>query len=135
MDGLLPSRKKPAGKGAVLTILYLLLWGAPIEAAAPGAESGKKLYRLYCTTCHGDGGRGDGLAARSLPVKPANHADGEAMRKLSDQFLFDIIAGGGPAVGKSVYMPAWRNHLNEAQIQQLVDYIRGLPPTKPPPRL
>ena len=87
---------------------------------------GKKLYAVYCSGCHGEKGKGDGPAARSLPVKPADHTDGKVMNSLSDKFLQDIIAKGGPEVGKSSFMPGWGTQLSDKQVRDIVSYIRGL---------
>jgi len=93
---------------------------------AQNQTEGKKLYAVYCSGCHGDKGKGDGPAARSLPFKPADHTDGKVMNGLSDKFLQDIIAKGGPGVGKSSFMPAWGSQLNEKQLRGIVSYIRSL---------
>ncbi len=87
---------------------------------------GKKIYLTYCSGCHGESGKGDGPAARSLPVKPANHADGTIMNQLSDKQLFDIISKGGAAVDKAPFMPAWGGQLKEKQIRDIISYIRSL---------
>ena len=73
------------------------------------------------------------MAAGSLPVKPSDHTNGAVMNPLSDQFLSEIIAKGGGAVGKSSFMPSWGASLNEKQIRDVVAYIRTLaiPPYKP----
>ena len=105
-------------------------------AWAQNPAEGKKLYATYCATCHGDKGKGDGMAAKSLPVKPADHTNGEVMNQFSDKFLMDIISQGGGAVGKSAMMPGWGGQLNEKQIRDLVGYVRSLaepPYNKPPP--
>ncbi|NIS84930.1 MAG: c-type cytochrome, partial [Nitrospinaceae bacterium] len=39
------------------------------------AARGAKVYRIYCTQCHGMEGRGDGPGAAGLDPKPAVHAD------------------------------------------------------------
>ncbi len=93
---------------------------------------GRKLYASYCSTCHGEKGRGDGMAAKSLPAKPADHTNGAVMNQLNDKFLVEVIAKGGGAVGKSSFMPAWSGALNEKQIRDLVAFIRSLavPPYK-----
>ena len=36
-------------------------------------EQGKRIYRENCAPCHGEAGKGDGVGARSLPVRPADH--------------------------------------------------------------
>jgi mono/diheme cytochrome c family protein len=122
---------KKAGLWVMLTVVAPLV-GAPVRAAQNQAE-GKKLYTTYCSSCHGEQGKGDGAAAASLPVKPADHTNGAAMNKLSDKFLVDVISKGGSAVGKSSFMPSWGGALNESQIKDIVAYIRtiAIPAYKP----
>jgi mono/diheme cytochrome c family protein len=99
-----------------------------LVASAAYADSGrgKSLYRQNCAPCHGAAGRGDGVGAQSLPVRPADHTDSTAMRSRSDAFLRDVITRGGSAAGLSSFMPAWQGILKDDQIQDLVDYIRTL---------
>jgi mono/diheme cytochrome c family protein len=41
------------------------------QAESPGADSsGEHAFQLYCSNCHGDGGRGDGPLALDLTVPP-----------------------------------------------------------------
>jgi mono/diheme cytochrome c family protein len=93
---------------------------------AQDKSEGKKLYLTYCSSCHGDKGKGDGPAARSLPVKPADHTDGAVMNPLTDKFLLEIISKGGGAVGKSPMMPAWGGQFNEKQLRDIVAYVRSI---------
>jgi mono/diheme cytochrome c family protein len=95
-------------------------------ATAQDQSAGKKIYLTYCSGCHGESGKGDGPAAPSLPIKPADHTDGRIMSKHSDQYLFDIIAKGGAGVKKSSLMPAWNGQLNEKEIREVIAFIRGL---------
>ncbi|HME62195.1 MAG TPA: cytochrome c [Candidatus Binatia bacterium] len=99
---------------------------------AQDQAEGKKLYASYCSSCHGEQGKGDGMAARSLPIKPKDHTDGATMNRLTDQNLADTISKGGAAVGKSSFMPGWGGSLNEKQIRDIVAYMRTLavPPSK-----
>src|SRR6266550_2826262 len=109
-----------------LTVIVLAeLAVAPISRAQDQAE-GKKLYATYCVSCHGEQGKGDGMAAASLPAKPADHTNGAVMNQLSDKFLLEIISKGGGAAGKSTFMPSWGGSLNEKQIRDIVAYIRTL---------
>jgi mono/diheme cytochrome c family protein len=100
---------------------------------AQNASEGRKLYQGNCASCHGENGKGDGVAAQSLPAKPADHTNGAIMNSLTDQWLADIISKGGGAVGKSSFMPAWSGALDEKQIRDIVSYIRtiAVPPYKP----
>ena len=93
---------------------------------AQNQEEGKKLYATYCSSCHGDNGKGDGPAAKALPIKPADHTNGSVMNQLSDKFLTDIISKGGGAVGKSPMMPGWGGQLNEKQVRDIVAYLRSI---------
>jgi len=101
---------------------------------AQDKAEGKRLYATYCSNCHGVSGKGDGLAAKSLPVKPANHTDGNFMSQLSDKYLQEIISKGGSGVGKSPFMPAWGSLLKERQIRHIISYMRSLsiPPSQSP---
>jgi mono/diheme cytochrome c family protein len=114
----------------VLIVLGVFIADASSSAQDPG--EGKKLYATYCASCHGETGKGDGIAAGSLPVKPADHTSGAVMNQLNDKFLLDIISKGGGAVGKSTFMPSWGGALNDKQIREMVAYIRSLatPPYK-----
>ena len=113
--------------GAALVLFFDLtpLW-------AQSAAEGKKLYEQYCSTCHGEKGKGDGLAAQALPVKPADHTNGAIMNQLSDQFLTTIISKGGSAVGKSSFMPSWGSAISDKDIRDIVAYLRTIsdPPYK-----
>jgi mono/diheme cytochrome c family protein len=109
---------------AIISLVVGLIASSAVWAQ--DQAEGKKLYVTYCATCHGEGGKGDGSAGLSLPVRPADHTNGAAMNKLSDDFLINIISKGGGAVGKSTFMPAWGGALNEKQILDIVLYIRSI---------
>jgi mono/diheme cytochrome c family protein len=110
----------------LIVMITLAIVNESVPAWAQNQAEGRKLYSTYCTTCHGDKGKGDGMAAGSLPVKPKDHTDGATMNQLTDQFLIDVISRGGGAVGKSTFMPAWGGSLNEKQVRDVVAYIRSL---------
>ena len=93
---------------------------------AQNRTDGKNLYGTYCSACHGEKGKGDGLAAKGLPAKPADHTNGAVMNPLSDKYLFDVISKGGGGVGKSGFMPPWGSSLSDKQIRDIVAYIRSI---------
>jgi len=114
-------------RAAILTAVMFggaLLSG--VRSWAQDPAEGRKLYASYCASCHGDKGKGDGVAAKSLPAKPADHTNGAVMNQLNDKFLTELITKGGGAVGKSSFMPSWGSALNEKQIRDLVVFIRSL---------
>lgn len=117
---------------ACLSVVVIGIFSAWQISWAQNAAEGRKLYQSSCASCHGENGKGDGVAAQSLPAKPADHTDGAVMNPLTDKWLADIISKGGGAVGKSTFMPAWGGALDEKQIRDIIGYIRTLavPPYK-----
>lgn len=97
--------------------------------------SGKKLFAQYCSACHGLTGQGNGPLARSslgLKVKPRSFTDKAMMSRLTERDIYNAIKQGGPAVGRSAWMPGWGDALKEQELGDLVAYIRALasPKTK-----
>ena len=102
-------------------------WKAPEEAAARpnpiAADSGSlargmELYATYCAGCHGEQGRGDGVLVVTLTAKPADLAARAAHHSGGD-FAWKIATGRGE-------MPGFKNKLTEAQIWDLVNFIKGI---------
>jgi mono/diheme cytochrome c family protein len=106
-------------------LLLLLIALSHSSTFAQELTDGKRMYQAYCSGCHGLSGKGDGLAPKTLPVKPADHARIE-MNKYTDQYRVEIISRGGASVGRSSQMSAWGAVLKEAQIKEIVAYVRAL---------
>ncbi|MBI3950090.1 MAG: cytochrome c [Acidobacteria bacterium] len=90
------------------------------------AQAGAALYKQHCLRCHGEQGKGDGLASKVLNPKPHDFSDKPFMAKLSDEDLFKTIAKGGAAVGKAKVMPAYEGKLKEKDINDVVAFVRSL---------
>jgi cytochrome c oxidase cbb3-type subunit 3 len=72
----------------------------PYAASEPGdASRGSAAYAIYCSSCHGAGGRG-GEKAKSI-------VDGSFLALLNDQELRTIVIVGRPELGA----PDWRNNI------------------------
>ena len=100
---------------------------APVaDAAAPDAARGKVVFENYCVSCHGPRGEGDGPVAASLDPKPARLGDRATMSSKPDDDLFAIIKNGGASVGRSAMMAPWGGLLSDAQIRDVIAYIRSL---------
>ncbi len=97
----------------------------PAEAGDPVAR-GAEHYQLYCATCHGAEGGGDGPSSVALDPKPAAHSDGNYMNALTDEYLTKVIKEGGAAVGKSPLMVPWGGALNDDQLKDVIAFIRSL---------
>ena len=87
-------------------------------------SKGEILYGRYCSFCHGESGRGDGLNAYSMPVKPRNFYNQDMMGQKSDLELEKVILLGGNSLGLSKNMPAFDKTLSISQVKHLVDFIR-----------
>ena len=77
-----------------------------IPFAAPSIAAGLKHYEDNCTGCHGVSGHGDGPAASSLPVKPADlSAPHTALHTPGDLYWWithGILASGMPAFSETL---------------------------------
>lgn len=103
-------------------------WKAPAEAArlknplqdtVVAMQEGKALYNVYCWSCHGANGFGDGAAGHALGQKPANFHDPRVQEQKDGALFWKMSTGKGN-------MPAFKNVLSEEQRWQLVAYIRRL---------
>jgi mono/diheme cytochrome c family protein len=125
-------------------VVLIAVGMAGIAGAALGAavtvENGSPLFRTYCASCHGAGGKGDGPLAANLRVAPAdltriakrNHGkfDADKVRRAVDGRGPKEIHGGSD-------MPVWGDAFKRAgegyseakvkeRIDALVDYISTL---------
>lgn len=143
-----PARQKAQGEKSLgrpcqglMLICFALLFliGCDSPKPVPGSNSpnssepsrreiiGERLYQKYCAGCHGETGEGDGMHGYTLNPPPADHADSSYMNSLTDEYLFEVISRGGAAAGKSPEMPAWKQVLNNNEIENVIVYIRTLP--------
>jgi len=97
------------------------------------AELGKADYQIFCASCHGESGDGDGPVAQALNPKPVRHSDCAYMNPLTDDYLFKVIKFGGTSVGKSAMMAPLGGSLSDQQIRNVIAFIRSLanPPYQP----
>ena len=114
---------------SILTVFVLLLGVAfllPSDSNAAGdTAKGAEVYKSYCATCHGDTGKGDGVAAAALDPKPRDLSNAEYVSGLTDAHIKKVITEGGPAVGMSAAMPAWGGIIPEADIDNIIAYVRA----------
>ncbi len=88
------------------------------------AEHGAKIFKQFCRGCHGEDGRG---GAHTFMPHIQNLTKQGYIDQMSDSYLFEVIADGGAAFGKSGYMPAWKTKLSDQDIKDVVAHIRKLP--------
>lgn len=91
----------------------------PLAGSSKAAKAGENLFTIYCATCHGNKGRGNGIQAATLNPKPKD-LTAKQVQKESDGALFWKITTGNPP------MVSWKYTLTKTQRWQVVDYIRQL---------
>lgn len=81
--------------------------GGETGSAAPTSdnETANEMFSVTCAACHGEGGKGDGLAAAAMDPKPRDFTDQQWQASITDEQLRKVIIEGGPSVGKSILMP------------------------------
>jgi len=97
----------------VLFSLVLALAVPPMAVAQSAADT----YKAKCQGCHGPGGMPSDAMAKSMGMKALGGPDVQGM---SDADLTGAITNGK---GK---MPGFKGKLTDAQIKDLVSYIRTL---------
>jgi cytochrome c oxidase cbb3-type subunit III len=121
-----------------IAVLWSLLFAAPsglaqeqeqdpteVERFTDGDPAGgAKLYKRYCSGCHGADGRG---GAHTFMPHVQNLTEKDYIELVPDGYLYQVIAEGGVAVGKSSMMPAWQSTLAGEDIKDVIAYIRSLP--------
>lgn len=111
-------RSKTGRWGALACVAFLPAACSP-SSADPAVAEGRTLYEENCQTCHGDGGRGDGPMAASLPVQPANLMEHLAHHTMTE--LTRLVTGGIPPAMPPV-------DLTQADVGLIVDYLWTLVP-------
>ena len=95
-------------------------------AQPPNAQNGKLIYEHGCIACHGAEGKG---ASPKLTVfkRPDSFPDWTSCSQTTpevDSAYKSVIVHGGPYYGFSQIMPAFGQLLTDAQINDVVAYIR-----------
>jgi mono/diheme cytochrome c family protein len=96
--------------------------GAPIPTSPASIAAGAKSYAVWCRSCHGLRGRGDGVAAPP-GAKPANLVDAEWKHGSSDVEIFRTIKEG---IAPFDVMKPQGGNLTDADIWNVVNYLRSL---------
>jgi mono/diheme cytochrome c family protein len=96
----------------------------PFDGQADAAAAGQVLYTDNCASCHGDSAKGDGAAGASLDPKPANLVT--VFSEDSDDRINWVINEGGPVMGFSASMAAWKGTLTQDEIWQIITYVHTL---------
>ena len=88
-----------------------------VPTVAAAQAKGQDVFKAKCAMCHGPDGSGSTSMGKSMGLKPLGGAD---VLKMSDADIIALINNGK---GK---MPAYKGKLTDAQISDVVAYMRTL---------
>lgn len=103
----------------------------PLTLTEANVAEGERLYGIFCTHCHGEGGQGDGnlVAIGKFPPPPSysggNSSRGGAMKDLSDGKIYHTITYGinlmGPHASQISPEERWKivMHVHKLQGREL----------------
>lgn len=115
-------------KESIRVSLFLLLILGSLAAPPlyaqdypPDLERGKAVYTRFCLSCHGSKGYGNGPAADSLVIAPADFHRVRSFLKSDEELLRTIEHG-------VVFSPmhSWRGQLTDEEMQDVLTYVRLL---------
>jgi mono/diheme cytochrome c family protein len=91
----------------------------PVPVTMELLMRGQERYNIYCSPCHGQTGRGNGIVVqRGMLPPPTYHSD--MMRQFPDGHFFDVITNG------IRNMPSYRSQVPVPDRWAIVSYIRAL---------
>ena len=116
--------------GGVLAVLLAVGLSTAARAAGDPAN-GKVIFTTNCASCHGESGKGDGPVGVALNPHPRDFTKAEFKfdaakdgKPGSDAALTNVIKNGAGAYGGSPLMAPWGGTLSDADIQNVIAYIR-----------
>lgn len=90
----------------------------PLKNDQQTIKQGKKLYSQYCVICHGNKGKGDGIASVALVPRPMDFTSSKFKEQSDGAIYWKLIEGRTP-------MASYKEVLSESQRWQLINYIKS----------
>lgn len=112
------------------TALVVLAAGATVTFAGPATQpasrrTGAELYNDACAACHGTDGRGTAPALLGFDTPLPDFTDCSFSTVEPDADWMAVSHDGGPARGFDRRMPAFGDAMTDAELQRVLDYLRG----------
>lgn len=110
------------------TLLALAVFAAAPKPTPELLAKGKASFAINCVACHGEKGRGDGVAAAALNPKPRNYATDSFKQGETPDDLFKTMQTGVPNTPMVGF-----GHLPEEDRWALVFWVLELKKAGAPP--
>ena len=91
----------------------------PLAGDANATKAGKKIYNQMCAVCHGNKGKGDGIAGMAIKPRPTNFTQKKVQDQSDGAIFWKLTKGRAP-------MASYKKTLSETKRWQLVNYIRQM---------
>ncbi len=116
------------------TAAGLALAFAPQASLAGGdAAAGKAKFDIFCASCHGAAGAGDGPVAVAANPPPRNFQKGDFKfdtdgdgKPGTDADLKAVISNGAGKYGGNQLMAPWGGTLSGADLDNVIAFVRSL---------
>jgi cytochrome c6 len=105
-------------KLVALSLLCTALGALSLQAADV-----KENWSKHCTKCHGEDGKGQTTMGKKLKV--ADYTDPKVQAKFTDEEMIKITREGKKE-GSKTLMKGYTDVLSDAEIKELVAYIRKM---------
>ena len=90
--------------------------------SAEARGRGRALFLDHCALCHGERANGRGPRREAFDRPPADFTDPGWRQRTSERRAFYLISEGV----RGTAMPSWRPSLDEAEVWDLVAYLRSV---------
>src|SRR6202158_3645112 len=135
-----PVRRFPlgfrTGSARARIVWLVVLFGLPLLLSAqnihyakpPDVKNGQKIYNGGCIACHGSEGKGAPIASTVFkrPDTFPEFTDCAATTPEANSAWKAVIVHGGPSRGFSQIMPAFGDLLTDAEINDVIAFMRAL---------
>ncbi|TDI49370.1 MAG: cytochrome c [Acidobacteria bacterium] len=101
-----------------------LIWPSQGSGQIEGMSS-QELYDAACARCHGLDGTGVDASRVAFTIATPDFSDCSFSSREPDFDWIAVAHQGGPVRGFDETMPAFGDSFDEAQLQRIIDYIRG----------